>query len=366
MSIDDTSNNNKSKAEINKDYYEKHKPEISAQRKAKAELIKSLLAKKESQPIVNNNPSDKNPSSQTTNGSDNNDKIKILDVDPSEYVIALNEKYIERNGEKKEAERHMKLDRSLAIVGDSGIGKSLFVKSIASENKIPIVKVQCHDKMTDKEMFGTTQLKNGESIFVLGFLPTGIELANKSPNKKAIILLDEVNCLDSATQKILNESLNFRHGIVVPKLNKQYKLNSDSQILVIATMNPSHYLGTNEINAELKSRFNWRKWDDLTDDQTHKLLKVYKLESDLIEKLIHFKNQVKSAHQSQTLDHPIDTREIVKFCVFYSDMVKDMSHDEALKEALTLCLAGKYLASANEDHVRLIREMIESSFAVKI
>ena len=62
-----------------------------------------------------------------------------------------------------------------------------------------------------------------------------------------------MNALEPELQKLLNPLLDDRRHITAN--GKQFKLNNDAKLIVIATMNPSTYAGTSPLNEDLRSRF---------------------------------------------------------------------------------------------------------------
>ena len=362
-----------SKKELNKTYYEQHKKDIAEQRKIKREQEKELIKQAINQTPQTQTPQTQTPENQTpqtqtqhVSGSYQTDKVRVLPVDVVAYLKTVTEEYLDNNKNLERVERQFSKRLSkyiLAYNGESGIGKTLLVKYYASKNKIPIVVLTCSNQTNKYNIFGTQQAKDNESVFVLGVVPTVIELANKSPMKKAILLIDEVSALTPETQKLLNENLNFREGVTVTEINQNFRLNDDSTIAILATKNPSSYAGTNELNRELDSRVLTVNLKDLTVEETIELLERYKIKEDLIKKLCNLKDQVNAGYDSGSLYFRLDTREIVKFVSVYTEVLESENEETAIKEAASLVL-GKY--SIVKENQTLVAEMVESIFGVDI
>jgi len=364
------------KKELNKAYYEQHKKEITEQRRLKRdqekELITQALSKTQApqtQAPQTQAPQTQAPQTQAqqVSGSYQTDKVRVLPVDVTAYLKTVTEEYLDNNGNIDRIQRQFSKSLEkyiLTFSGESGIGKTLSIKYYASKNKIPICVLTCSNQTNKYNIFGTQQAKDNESVFVLGVVPTVIELANKSPMKKAILLVDEISALTPETQKLLNENLNFREGVTVTEINQSFRLNDDSQIAVLATKNPSSYAGTNELNAELQSRILTVNLNDLTVDQTTDLLKSYKLDEELIKKLCNLKDQINAGYDSGNLYFRLDTREIIKFVSVYTTLRETKESEEnAISEAASLVL-GKY--SIVKENKTLVTEMVESIFGVDI
>lgn len=366
----------KTKKQINREYYETHKAEIQAKRKSILEQNKKLieLAKNGSivQPQQTQEPKQEPQSieqepqreiqPQQTEQRDP-EQIKIMPVIPQAYKVDLREVYIEQGTELFEIKMHGDLGIGIIAEGSAGTGKTLCGKTFAHKNDLPLIFVPCNEYMTDSKLIGTWQLKNGESVYCLGAIPTAIECANKSKNKEALLLLDELNTLNTATQKILNETLNVSTGVIVPALNKVFKLDPDAKLYIYATQNPTLYSGTNELNKELQSRFHIVKWSDLNEEQTKELLKKYNIEEEIITRVLELKAKIKTAYEAQTLNDIMDTRELVKFCKVLNYLRHSKTKDDPLTHALKL-LVGKF--SVNQDSQKFVYELIEGIFSIEI
>lgn len=330
----------KIKAQKYADYYKTKAKEINEKRKLDRKIKKGIKHS------VNNDL----------------DNIHIMPINVFENIPIYTGKYIERSDLFYILDLHKDMNQKLLITGKKGTGKTEGVIQWSAKNKIPLVMVNCFNGMTDKELLGTYQIKNNESVFILGSIPKVIELANLSPNKMAVLLIDEMSCLNNDTQKILNEMLNVRRGINIPKLNKTYRLNQDSKVLIVGTKNPSYYIGTNELNIELVSRFNHFSLDDWTDKEIEKLCTNTELDLDIIPRLINFKNQINSSVLTGKLSYEIDPRQTVRFCLLYNRISKDMDKTKALSHAVSLTMLEQY--NDKQEELRLAQEIAESNFGI--
>ncbi len=134
-------------------------------------------------------------------------------------------------------------------------------EKINNEKKhVPLILAQCNRSEDFYALFGHDLLisskdesgKN-ETIFVEGPLVQAVKLANKEGF--AILLLDEINALLPANQKLLNPLLDGRDAIAYE--NRKFKLEKGAKLFVIGTMNNTTdgYYGINPLNDDLKRRF---------------------------------------------------------------------------------------------------------------
>ncbi len=141
---------------------------------------------------------------------------------------------------------------NLLLKGPKGDGKSLSIYSYAEARKIPIVVQECSENTKETHLLGSQTLLGDRTVFVLGAIPTAIDVANEYGT--CILLFEEINALTPQVQKSLNAIGDFRRSCSMSILKKTYRLDQ-GKLWVVGTMNPSVYGGTYELNEDLKSRF---------------------------------------------------------------------------------------------------------------
>jgi len=142
---------------------------------------------------------------------------------------------------------------NLILSGPKGIGKTLSLASWAVANKVPLVVVDCSEDLRRSHLMGMFVLRGTESPFILGPLPTAIDIANEIGH--CILCFEEINSCSPQTQKMLNSITDYRRSVVVPECKRIFRLVPTAELWVCGTMNSIVYGGTNELNEDLKSRF---------------------------------------------------------------------------------------------------------------
>jgi len=142
---------------------------------------------------------------------------------------------------------------NLILVGPKGVAKTLSIASWAHENDHPIVTFDCSEDIRRAHLLGMFTLRGDESPFILGPLPTAIEVANEVG--RCILCLEEINALTPSVQKMLNAIGDYRRRIEVPECKRVFELKNGAQLWLCGTMNTSVYGGVYELNEDLKSRF---------------------------------------------------------------------------------------------------------------
>lgn len=139
---------------------------------------------------------------------------------------------------------------NLLVKGPKGDGKTLSFIHFCHGTKTPLVTIECSQDTKRRDLVGTF-LNLGQ--FQLGPIPMAIDIANTYGS--CVLAFEEVNALTPQIQKVLNATLDFRKFITIPQIGKTYRLNEGARLWCVATMNPSVYGGTYDLNEDLRSRW---------------------------------------------------------------------------------------------------------------
>lgn len=142
---------------------------------------------------------------------------------------------------------------NLLLKGPKGDGKSLAVIAYSSFINCPVVIQECSEDTKKYELHGTQSLLGDETVFVLGSIPTAIDVANEVG--QCVLLFEELNALTPQVQKQLNAVTDFQKMASLRQIGRTYRLRESAKLWVVGTMNPSVYGGTYDLNEDLKSRF---------------------------------------------------------------------------------------------------------------
>jgi len=140
------------------------------------------------------------------------------------------------------------------LIGPKGTGKTLQVFCYAKSHNYKLLILEASEDTKYGQLVGQFGLKGKEAYFALGLIPTAIHYANQG--ERFILLIEELNALTPAAQKILNSLLDIKQGITVKEIGRRFQIeNHCSDFLIVATMNPTFHGGVYELNEDLKSRF---------------------------------------------------------------------------------------------------------------
>jgi MoxR-like ATPase len=141
---------------------------------------------------------------------------------------------------------------NLILTGPKGNGKSLALTAWAAQSQCPMVTVDCSEDLRTSKLLGSYTLRGNETPFVLGPIPTAIEIANETG--ACILNFEEINALSPQAQKILNPVLDFRKRVELPEAGKVFALAPGKTLWVVGSMNTAGYGGTHQLNEDLLSR----------------------------------------------------------------------------------------------------------------
>ena len=375
------------KAQRNKKYYESNATELNAKRREDTKRKNEVFAKLEKMKISNvseldifiseiknRNNSTAQPTTQQTdpdsineslaNQFPNQNQVMIKEINVNDHQVNLSKKYIERQNEFRDLNVQAKAEESKALCfyGRSGTGKTMLGKAYSEKYNFPCQVFTCSEDIRKHDLLGSPIMEKGSSLFMPSSILQAIDIANKHETKTCVLILDEVNTLESGVMKNLNENMNWLEGIYVPLVGKKWKLNNDSKIIVIGTMNPN-YTATNELNRELESRFNFKKWSDWTESELRRLFKTLKLGSVYTDCLINLNNQINTAFLNDEISIDQDSREMVKTVeAFRNYQDENLTPVEAMKEALEITVISKYGKLDDPTEEKLIRSFVDSIF----
>ena len=145
------------------------------------------------------------------------------------------------------------------IIGESGIGKTALVHSIARANDYILVTIDAN-LLKEGEIGGLPIVKDGKTIYATHYKLVEIEQAISEQNKNVLLFIDELNrCENAVQQELMNLILNR-------EING-YRLSGN--VNIIAAMNPSNkYEGFNDSEYQVidmdpaqEDRFVWIEMD---------------------------------------------------------------------------------------------------------
>jgi MoxR-like ATPase len=292
----------------------------------------------------------------------NPDTLEYIDVIPEEHIINHVPKFVETRNEFAVYDGMLKSKKPLLIKGPKGIGKTLSVASwVAQRPKVPFIQFDCSEGTKESNLVGRSIIhKSGTTPFKLGVIPTAIELANKT--KIAVLCLEEIGSLPPAMQKLLNPLLDWRCGLYVDALDRTFRLDQDSTLIVFATSNPSSNGGIYEMNQDLKSRFAIWNWDYPEINEETKLVDSSGIPEEFSKRLFKLASETRALEKKGNLDYAISTRDIADAFQLYRSY-NGVSGINQAQLVLDLKVLGNY---DSEEQTDTIKSRIESIFGKKI
>jgi len=235
-------------------------------------------------------------------------EIPILPVNPDNHILKEKLRYVpyyepdEHGGTEFEFFAcHFAAKKSpLLLTGPTGTGKTLAEAAYCAENNIPCLQADCSEGTKKGDLIGRFVILDGTVWFQLGILPTAIEVANLLG--AAAIDFEEVNGLLPHMQKILNQFLDWRDHIYIPEIGRLFKVDEGKKLMMFATMNPSTYGGTHELNKDFKNRFVPLKVPYPTPHQEFDILEHEGIDDKTITRLTQLSLELRASEAAGDLD----------------------------------------------------------------
>ena len=281
--------------------------------------------------------------------------IRVLSTNPVEFIPKNTPRFVETRSESIRLQAAMESTDPLLLVGPKGIGKTLCIDAFAAKQEMPLIRYDCSDGTKKFDLYGRFTIIGQETVYKPGILATAIETANQFGS--AVLVLEEVNALNGAMQKVLNSLLDYRHSLMIEELNKVYSLNSSVNLLICATMNPSTYGGTNELNEDLKSRFAIWKWNYPEENEERDILNTTDISETIVTRMLQFGQDTRNTCAAGRIEYALSPRDLDMFfrrMRVYSNVSKFDAFDIAFEE----CILNKYDTPSDIEYIKDRRQSI--------
>ena len=185
-----------------------------------------------------------------------------------DMVRQIQERYhvVGRTDELRKALAAKLAKRNLMIEGNIGTGKTIMAKSIAAYFDQEFMRVDGDERFTEHKLVGyfDPPMVMKEGYNWNSFIEGPLTRAMKSGG---VLLINEINRLMETTQNVLLTAMD-EHQIIIPKLGT---LVANDGFMVIATQNPSEYVGTTALSEALRDRFVWIWLDYQSEEEEMKI-----------------------------------------------------------------------------------------------
>ncbi len=280
--------------------------------------------------------------------------IRVLPINPVEFIPRNVPRFIETRNESARLQVAMESTDPLLLVGPKGIGKTLCIDAFAAKLNVPLIRYDCSDGTKKFDLYGRFTIIGHETVYKPGILATAIETANQFGT--AVLVLEEVNALNGAMQKVLNSLLDYRHSLMIEELNKVYSLRDGANLLICATMNPSTYGGTNELNEDLKSRFAIWKWKYPEENEEREILNTQGIPELFVTRMLQFAQDTRNTAAAGKIEYALSPRDLDMFFRRYRIYLgrPEFGLDTVFEE----CILNKYDAASDIEYINDRRQSI--------
>ena len=228
--------------------------------------------------------------------------------------------------------RPLMFHTNLILKGAKGGGKTRALEQLAAVEGIPLIRQDCCEDTSIRDLVGTFGVEGDQVFWQMGCLPTAIEVANEGG--LCILVLEEINTLPEAVQKILNGMTDYRRSVTSVKAGRVWRLKEGCEVWICGTMNPG-YAGTYKINEDLRSRFEFLDVPYMNKEQEKEfLVKLFPTQTSALERqMLDHIITLAGETRSEVMGYALSTRDLESFVKNYLAL--------DLPRALKL-LEGKY------------------------
>jgi MoxR-like ATPase len=241
----------------------------------------------------------------------------------------------------------------LILKGPKGSGKTLAIEQWAARKGVPLLRQDCTEETSVRDLVGTFSVQGSEVFYMLGTLTSAIDIANEEGG--CVVVLEEINTLPPQAQKILNPIADWRQEINIPKIGKVFRVNPKARIWLLGTMNPN-YGGTYNLNEDFRSRFEFVDVGYMPLPMERELLQDQfptppsADERRKVQAILDLAKETRGG----AMEYALSTRDLVQFILDFGLLG---SWERALK-----MLEGKFEA----EHVKTFRARVMSTFKINL
>lgn len=247
----------------------------------------------------------------------------------------------------------LKFGPNLIFKGPKGAGKTIAVEQWAAEHGMPLVRQECCEETSARDLVGTFSAQGGDVFYQMGSLTAAIDIANEEG--ACVLVLEEINTLPPTVQKVINPLTDYRKAISVPKIGRVFRLEPKKKLWVLGTMNPN-YAGTYGLNEDFRSRFEFVEVGYMPIDKERALLEAQfdtppgALERSKVGFLLNLAKETRG----ERMGYGLSTRDLVEF-------IRNWNRMNSLDKALKM-LEGKF----EGENVDNFRTRCMDAFKVKL
>lgn len=148
---------------------------------------------------------------------------------------------------KKTIEASVKTNLPILLIGETGVGKTAAVADIAKTKKRELIRVSLNEQAGREDLIGKFGLENNSTVWQDGPIMDAVR------NGKWVVL-DELNSARPEVLFTLHSLLDDDRSVLLHE-NGSELVKAHKNFRIFATINPTSYHGTKEMNSAFMSRF---------------------------------------------------------------------------------------------------------------
>lgn len=255
---------------------------------------------------------------------------------------------------KKTLEMSVNENLPLLLVGETGTGKTSFIRNMADERNIPLTRINLTGQTGVDEILGKWIVKGQTMEWIDGLLITAMKEGH-------FIVFDEINMALPEILSALHSLLDDDRFIVLKEKDGE-KIECHERFRFFATMNPSEeYAGTKELNKAFYSRFPLVLDVGYSDKEVEILMDRSGISEEDAKRLVLAAGDVRKAKLMERISYTCSTRDLIygaelikkgfkpsealQLAIF--NKIEDKEQRETVKEIFKLVMGRKIILRTN-------------------
>ncbi len=277
-------------------------------------------------------------------------------IDETIEKIKREFKIIARTNELRSILLAKKSNRPILIEGPVGVGKTTLAKAVAKFFNQDFIRVDGDERFDEYKLVGYFEpqlvLKHGWNW--KSFVPGPLVRAMINGG---ILFINEINRLSEGAQNVLIPALDEKI-IEIPKLGT---IEAKEGFWVIATLNPTEYIGVTPLGEALRDRFIWIKLEYQTFEEEVEIVKIHSKATDEIARFAVTVTRATRRHpdikRGSSVRGAIDLAELISLSIDHG------INEEELVRLAIIALGTKIelVDGTNKAIEDVIREIVENT-----
>lgn len=246
-------------------------------------------------------------------GGDDIDGLEVInsEINPYEYVSWDAFDFTDVNGGYKKmcakVESAVNGDGAaprIALVGETGTGKTAAVNAISKEYEIPVFRVQGRYAVNESHLLGRSVLINDTTKFMYGPVAQAVRVSRERP---VALFIDEINRIRSDGRSVIMSLQRDNVKVVIDQRGGETIVGNPENLMVFGTKNEGAAYETKDTDIAERRRFTEIEFEWLgtekPEEEANIIVDRTPVGPNLAKAMVDISNEIREGVQNQLFDH---------------------------------------------------------------